>query len=67
MSAEEVPDGLDAQVGARRKKDTATAFCARPSAVSDRGRESVNRQITMTEARPLDDRSERPPQQREGP
>ena len=66
MSAEEVPDGLDAQVGARRKKDTATAFCARPSAVSDRGRESVNRQITMTEARPsMTDPSAHPSSERD--
>ncbi len=48
MVAGQVPDGFHDDVRARIQKLTATAFCARRSAVSDRVRGPVNRQITIT-------------------
>jgi len=53
VAVEQVADRFERDVGGEEEeKETATAFWARDSAVSDRVRVPVNRQITMTEARP---------------
>lgn len=52
MRPEQVADGLDRDVGGRSQNDTATAFWARRSLVSDKRRAPVNRQMTMTLAKP---------------